>query len=201
MVYVPAEVPVGVGFVGAGEFPPPQAHNINANTGASLHRVLIDCDALNANTSAKHPRIASGQSNNGFSNRGSHRPEWAVVVTLTVNVEGVVALSGTLVGTKQVAPVGAPVHLRVAVPLIPAPPIDIGYVAVVPAVTVADEDPPEATPSPTLGGVPVPPPEPVPDPPLAELPVSATVCGLSGALSAIVSVPVCVLSAVGVNVT
>jgi hypothetical protein len=74
MVYVPAEVllPAGVGFVGAGEFPPPQAHSINANTGASLHRMLIGCATFAAINSARHPRIAISEIHNGRSNCGSH---------------------------------------------------------------------------------------------------------------------------------
>jgi hypothetical protein len=47
----------------------------------------------------------------------------AVVVTLTVTVEATVALTLTLAGTEQVAPVGAPVQLSVAVPPTPCPPI------------------------------------------------------------------------------
>jgi hypothetical protein len=126
MVYVPSDVllPVGVGFVGAGEFPPPQAHNINANTGANLHRIFADCVALAPIHRARHPKIANDQSHIGFSNWCSHTAELAVVVTLTLNVDGVVALSVTLFGTEHVAPVGAPVQLSEAVPLIPAPPMD-----------------------------------------------------------------------------
>jgi hypothetical protein len=141
----------------------------------------------------------------------NHRFERDVVVTLTLNVEGVVALKVTLGGTVQTAPVGAPEQESEAAPLIPAPPIDIAYVAVEPAVTVAVADPPEATPSPTLGGAPdpepdpppepLPPPEPGPVPLLCTLPLRVTVCGLFGALSAIVSAPVCVASEVGVYVT
>jgi len=59
-----------------------------------------------------------------------------------------------------------------------------------PAVTVADAAPPEATPSPTLGGVP----DPV-------SPVNATDCGLSLALSMNVRAPAAEPGAVGAKVT
>ena len=58
--------------------------------------------------------------------------------------------------------------------------------AVAPAVTVAEAEPPEATPRPMLGAV---------------FPVRGTICGLSGALSVIVRVPVWVPEAEGVKVT
>ena len=45
-----------------------------------------------------------------------------VVVTLTLKVAGTVELSDWLGGTEQFAPIGAPVQLKEAVPLIPAPP-------------------------------------------------------------------------------
>ena len=63
------------------------------------------------------------------SHGASARKEWsaevlrAVVVTMTANVEGEVALTFTVAGTEQLAPVGAPVQLSVAVPLNPVPPI------------------------------------------------------------------------------
>jgi hypothetical protein len=47
----------------------------------------------------------------------------AVVVTLTTKVDAVVELNGSLTGTEQLAPVGAPVQLNEAVPVIPAPPM------------------------------------------------------------------------------
>lgn len=47
-----------------------------------------------------------------------------VVVTLMLNVEGVVALRLTLGGTVQTAPLGAPEQVREAVPASPAPPIE-----------------------------------------------------------------------------
>ncbi|HXM14194.1 MAG TPA: hypothetical protein VN933_03070 [Candidatus Eremiobacteraceae bacterium] len=121
------------------------------------------------------------------------------MATLTLNVEGVDALSERLPGIEHVEPVGVPVHVSDAFPLMPAPPIDSEYVAVEPAATVADAAPPEATPSPTPGGAPDPPPEPVPLPPVS--PVSATDCGLSLALSMNVKTPVAEPAAVGANVT
>jgi hypothetical protein len=46
-----------------------------------------------------------------------------VVVTETLNVAALVALTDIVVGTEQVAPAGAPVQMRDAVPLMPSPPI------------------------------------------------------------------------------
>jgi hypothetical protein len=111
----------------------------------------------------------------------------AVVVTLTLKSVAVVALSVSVAGTVQVAPVGAPVHVSEAVPLTPAPPIDIEYFAVAPAATVAELEPPDSIPRPRLGAAPV--------------PVSNTICGLFGALSVITRLPVRVPDAVGVKVT
>ena len=121
------------------------------------------------------------------------------MATLTLNVEGVDALSERLPGIEHVEPVGVPVHVSDAFPLMPAPPIDSEYVAVEPAATVADADPPEATPRPTLGGAPDSPPEPLPLPPVS--PVNATDCGLSLALSMNVRTPEAEPAAVGAKVT
>ena len=45
-----------------------------------------------------------------------------VVFTVTLKVTGTLALNVSLVGTAQFAPVGAPVQLIAADPLVPAPP-------------------------------------------------------------------------------
>jgi hypothetical protein len=55
---------------------------------------------------------------------GSAPSEREVVVTLTLKVAGAVELNGWLTGTEQVAPIGAPVQLNEAVPLIPEPSIE-----------------------------------------------------------------------------
>jgi hypothetical protein len=47
-----------------------------------------------------------------------------VVVTPTLKVVGAVELNGSLAGSEQFAPIGAPVQVKEAVPLIPAPPIE-----------------------------------------------------------------------------
>jgi hypothetical protein len=110
-----------------------------------------------------------------------------VVVTLTLKSAAVVALTASVAGTTQVAPVGAPVQLSEAVPLIPAPPMESEYLAVDPAATVAELEPPGAIPRANPGLVPV--------------PLSETVCGLFGALSVTVSVPLCEPELVGVKLT
>ena len=56
--------------------------------------------------------------------RTGRRAECAVVVTETLTFEAVVALNGAVAGTLQVAPVGAPVQVNVAVPATPWPPIE-----------------------------------------------------------------------------
>jgi hypothetical protein len=80
----------------------------------------------------------------------------AVVDTLTVNVEADVALTLSLPGTVHVAFAGAPVQVKLAVPLIPPPPMASVYFAVEPAETVAEFELPEGTPNPRPGGTPVP---------------------------------------------
>jgi hypothetical protein len=47
-----------------------------------------------------------------------------VVVTLRLRVPAMVELNGWLAGIEQFAPIGAPVQLNEAVPLIPLPPIE-----------------------------------------------------------------------------
>ena len=110
-------------------------------------------------------------------------------VVVTVTLKGVVAVAVivSVAGTVQVEPAGAPAQERETVPLIPMPPMVSAYVAVAPAATVAELEPPDAIPRPRPGAAPI--------------PVSDTVCGLLGALSVIVRVPVRVPVAVGVNVT
>jgi len=99
-----------------------------------------------------------------------------VVVTPTVNVEAVAALTDTVRGAVQVAPVGAPVHDKLAAPPRPFPPIDTVYVAALPACTVCEDEPDVARPR---VGVPA-------------VPARETVCGLPEALSVIVNVPLTV---------
>ena len=111
----------------------------------------------------------------------------AVVATLTLKFEAVLALTDSVAGTEQVAFVGAPEQLSEAVPSIPPPPIESVYVALEPGVTFAELELPEATLSASVGLVPV--------------PVSVTVCGLSGALSVTMRVPLLIPALVGVKVT
>ena len=76
-------------------------------------------------------------------------------------------------------------QVNVAVPLMPCPPIVSWYLAVLPAATVAELDPPVPMPKPKVGLVPV--------------PDSATVCGLLDALSVMLRVAVSEPAAEGVN--
>ena len=72
---------------------------------------------------ARHPRSASAQSL-GVAPVGNNQTlDRAVVETLTLKAEAVVALSVTVAGTEHVAPVGAPEQVSVALPAVPAPPM------------------------------------------------------------------------------
>jgi hypothetical protein len=72
---------------------------------------------------ARHARSAKTKSHGVGRTGVKNASERAVVVTLALKVEAVVALNVTLAGTEHVAPVGAPVQAREAVPLMPAPPM------------------------------------------------------------------------------
>jgi hypothetical protein len=106
-----------------------------------------------------------------------------VVLTETLKVAGAVPLTFAVLGSIQEAPLGAPVQVSVAVPLIPAPPIDSVYIAEFPAVKVAVLELPDGTPRLRFGTAPS--------------PVNSTVCGEPGALSMIDSMPVRLAVAVG----
>jgi hypothetical protein len=106
---------------------------------------------------------------------GNNQLERVVVLTRTIKLVGAALLNAIVAGNEQLAPVGAPLQLSEAVPLNPSPPIDNVYIALCPAETDADAEPPEGTPRPILAATPV--------------PVSGTVCGLLAALSVMVSVP------------
>jgi hypothetical protein len=96
---------VGVGVV---ELPPPQAQSARASSGAKRQRSLGDGWKEAAFTRTRHPRMASAQSH-GVGPVGNNQTwERAVVGTLTLKEEAVVALRVTVAGTEQVAPVGAP---------------------------------------------------------------------------------------------
>jgi len=77
-------------------------------------------------------------------------------VTLTAIVDAVVALTLTLAGTIQAAPVGAPLQVTDAVPANPPPPMTRAKLAIPPAETVAELEPPEDTPRSRLGVTPTP---------------------------------------------
>jgi hypothetical protein len=64
-------------------------------------------------------RAANAQSQVIGRKRIGNRAERAVVVTETLTLEAVVALNAVVAGTLQVAPVGAPVQVKVALPATP----------------------------------------------------------------------------------
>ena len=168
------------------ELPPPPHEQINKSTTNGKHR---DTRARNGpfldEGGSTIPISTSAQTQRkGTSNFGIPAAiVRAVVLTLTANGEAVLALTLTLAGKVHIAPVGAPVQLRVAVPAKPAPPMESAYLAVWPARTVADELPEVVRPKDT------------------PVPVNATVCGLPSALSATLTSPVRSPAAVGVNFT
>ena len=64
-----------------------------------------------------------------------------VVLAVTLKVAGLAASTFMVAGTGQEAPLGAPVQVSAAVPLIPAPPMESIYDAADPAATVAVLEP------------------------------------------------------------
>ena len=70
------------------------------------------------------PKIAIAQSQGSEPGRQNPRGEREVVVTLALKVEAEDAFSETVAGTEHTAPVGAPVQVNEAVPLIPEPPME-----------------------------------------------------------------------------
>jgi hypothetical protein len=104
------------------------------------------------------PNIPTASTQVGFSECTTAALD-AVVVTDTVIDDALVPLTFKLDGvTVHVAPVGAPLHVSEVCPAIPAPPIVSIYLAVPPAVTVSEPEPPDGMPNPN-----VPVPVPVPD--------------------------------------
>ena len=103
--------------------PPPQAQSTSAISGARRHR--RGCCAEAVVSSNARPASSARAKSQGVGRTGvNNSSERAVVETLTLKVEAVVAFSGTLAGTEHVAPVGAPVHVREAVPAMPEPPME-----------------------------------------------------------------------------
>jgi hypothetical protein len=81
--------------------PPPQEHRKSSSAKTPVAHI--------------HPKLEWGPTSS---------PELrAVVVILTGKFEADVPLTFSLAGTVQVVPVGAPVQLSMAVPLIPCPPM------------------------------------------------------------------------------
>ena len=109
------------------------------------------------------------------------------VVTVTTKLEVVPEVTVKVSGeTEQVAYCGAPEQESLAVPEKPVPAATARlYVAAVPLVTLVEVEPPSETPR-VRSATPV--------------PVSVTVCGDAGALSAMVRVPVRTPPTVGVKV-
>ena len=108
--------------------PPPPPHdtiNVISSKGNIAHTFRpTRCDGPTTGSNTMPIRaIAQVQTNEElFSCRAAL--VGAVVVTVALNVAAVVALTVSLLGTEQLAAVGAPVQVSVAIPLTPWPPID-----------------------------------------------------------------------------
>ena len=120
---MPAGVPLGL-VVLVGLLPPQEhTHKSKANGRQRRKRALICrpfgliCIIAKHNTEVTQDHL-KGQDEGVRAARVRD-----VVLTLIVKVNAVVALTVSLDGTEQVAPVGAPEQVNVAVPLTPSPPI------------------------------------------------------------------------------
>lgn len=106
-----------------GTLPPPQQQSSATSISTSKQELC----RLFPNDPGKTNTINSPIAKNnlgGVSLQGCDKPMvGAVVVTLTLKVNGVPALSVSVGGTEQTAPVGVPLQVRDAAPLIPMPPI------------------------------------------------------------------------------
>ena len=173
-VIIRVNVPFGVPL----KSPPPQEQrNISiSNRWESGYR-RAKCFELTPAGRTIHPIMTKANSQ-GAGRKGVRRSApklGAWLVTLTVKAVGWVAPITAVAGRLQVVPLGAPVQLSVAVPLIPAPPMESEYLAVFPPASLAESEPPGAMLNPKPLEMPV--------------PVSETVCGLWGALSVTVRLP------------
>jgi hypothetical protein len=180
-VYVPFGAPL--------KLPPPQEQtNISRNNTSQSGYRQAKCFELTPAGRTIHPIMTNAHSQGaGWKGVGRSSPKLgAWLVTLTVKAVAWVALMAAVAGRLQVAPVGAPVQLSEAVPLIPAPPMESEYSAVVPAASLAEFEPPGAMLNPKPLETPV--------------PLSETVCGLLGSLSVTVRVPFSAPLLLGVKV-
>jgi hypothetical protein len=194
--YVPAGVPFEFG--GGVELPPllpphPGSTRISSSPRQSPDRAmrlmfLLSCRVVDA-TASPNTTIANNHPEGPRPAGTSRALVRVVVVTFTTTFAADVALTVSIEGMLQTAPVGAPVQVSVADPLHPAPPIESKYVAVVPAGTVAEPEP-EATISPMAGAATPPP-----------TPVRAIDWGLPGALSVTLTEALALPRATGVKIT
>ena len=124
--YVPAGVPFGfVCELDELPPPPPQEQTNSSNRNGRVRPARNMDRFLLAGPGKKiSPKMATAQNHGECWERLGARTAVVldVVLTATLKVEAVVALTLTLEGTEQSAPMGAPVHVSVAVPLTPATP-------------------------------------------------------------------------------
>jgi hypothetical protein len=104
-------------------FPPPQPQS-NRSTANGKRRNLRVTVPRAPPGSTIRPIKPMAHIHPGFERDGTSSAELrAIVVTLTLKVEGVVAFTLAVAGMKQVAAMGTPVQLREAVPVMPCPPM------------------------------------------------------------------------------
>src|SRR5580692_5670805 len=147
-LYVPAGVPFRLMLLPPPPLPPQEhmaipvktAHMSNNDVGPNLLSVRV-----NGKTSS--PKKSTAHNHGVHCSLGVIVAEVRlVVVTLTFNVAAEVALTKRLAGViEQLAPIGAPLQVKVVWPLNPAPPMVKTYAAGFPAGTVTELEPPDAT--------------------------------------------------------
>jgi hypothetical protein len=108
------------------ELPPPQEKRNSSNKNGNVRPTRIAERFLTGPGKKIIPKIAAAQNHGERWERLGARVAVVldVVLTATLKVEAEVALRLMLEGTEQSAPMGAPVHVRVAVPLTPLPPME-----------------------------------------------------------------------------
>lgn len=166
--------------------------NVSAENHRRLDRRLFHHAAMHAITARTRTSIqrtlptADGGGTKGNGRKRGTPPDAATVVTFTANVVAEVPAVSGFGETVQMASKGAPLHVKLTLWLNPSSPAKPKvYDAVWPAATLAVVEEPEAAASVKS----------------SPIPLNFTLCGLFGALSAMLSVPVIGPAAVGSKVT
>ena len=107
------------------ELPPPQEQISNSSVNDKPWSALTLGRLFDLTGSRNRPSTAAVHTHPKREGKTGDRAAEVreVVLTVTSKVEAVAALTVSLAGTEQSAPVGAPLQVSVAVPLIPCPPM------------------------------------------------------------------------------